>query len=367
MVSADSADKFTVVFRELYNDILIESYDAQYAYLEGIGLRAAALKAERLLPAVRVERVRRLLSCYKGGNCTHSFIENYGSKGRWKVSARSVYPVVTLEGFRLEDEPFGGITAPREGGAVAALKENGAEYAFISDSAEKLSALFGGSERLLRLLLPAIRKTSAGKDKLVRRKAKNGSVLTAKLSYYESSGLPFVHIDLNLSSTPMQELENSSVIAMAVTDHTGSDLSQMNHCMSALIRSGRLTPEELLGAYPFRSALTQGFARCGMTESRGFLLGAVPEYCSRGLKRIILFAINCDAPHMIDDSSFELLTPSESKVVRLATEGLSSKSIGAELNVSEGTVKRELFTSCKKLGVSSRVEMITKLYHIREQ
>jgi DNA-binding CsgD family transcriptional regulator len=53
-----------------------------------------------------------------------------------------------------------------------------------------------------------------------------------------------------------------------------------------------------------------------------------------------------------------LLTKREEEVVRLVAEGLQNRDIAKELKLSEHTVKNYLFHIFKKLGVSSRVELV---------
>lgn len=53
------------------------------------------------------------------------------------------------------------------------------------------------------------------------------------------------------------------------------------------------------------------------------------------------------------------LTPREMEVLRLMTTGKSNKEIGADLNVSEGTVKVHVNHILQKLGVEGRTEAAT--------
>lgn len=54
----------------------------------------------------------------------------------------------------------------------------------------------------------------------------------------------------------------------------------------------------------------------------------------------------------------ELLTPRQSQLVGLVTEGLSNREISQRLHLSEHTVKNYLFRIFDRLGVSSRAELI---------
>ena len=57
------------------------------------------------------------------------------------------------------------------------------------------------------------------------------------------------------------------------------------------------------------------------------------------------------------DSGWASLTPTELKVVRLASDGLSNPEIGARLFMSRSTVKTHLSRAFAKLGVSNRTEL----------
>jgi two-component system nitrate/nitrite response regulator NarL len=49
-----------------------------------------------------------------------------------------------------------------------------------------------------------------------------------------------------------------------------------------------------------------------------------------------------------------LLTPRERQVMLLAAKGLPNKTIGEQLNVTEGTIKLHLHRIYRKLGINSR-------------
>lgn len=54
------------------------------------------------------------------------------------------------------------------------------------------------------------------------------------------------------------------------------------------------------------------------------------------------------------------LTASERRVVDLACEGLSNPQIAEHLSLSPRTVQRHLYEVFRKLGVSSRTELVAK-------
>jgi DNA-binding NarL/FixJ family response regulator len=54
----------------------------------------------------------------------------------------------------------------------------------------------------------------------------------------------------------------------------------------------------------------------------------------------------------------QILTPREEQVVALVAEGMGNREIAHELNLSEHTIKKYLFRTFDKLGISTRVELV---------
>jgi DNA-binding CsgD family transcriptional regulator len=55
------------------------------------------------------------------------------------------------------------------------------------------------------------------------------------------------------------------------------------------------------------------------------------------------------------------ITPRESEILELVARGLSNKEIGAELAISEGTVKNHLHRIMQKLNAGNRTELVVRL------
>jgi DNA-binding NarL/FixJ family response regulator len=64
------------------------------------------------------------------------------------------------------------------------------------------------------------------------------------------------------------------------------------------------------------------------------------------------------APNLVNAGNAPPLTARELQVVQCAATGKTNRTIAAELNLSEHTVKNYLFRAFEKLGVSSRVELL---------
>jgi DNA-binding NarL/FixJ family response regulator len=65
------------------------------------------------------------------------------------------------------------------------------------------------------------------------------------------------------------------------------------------------------------------------------------------------------ALRVTDARGTNLLSKREEQVVVLVSEGLSNREIARKLGLSEHTVKNHLFRVFEKLGVSSRVELVS--------
>ena len=73
----------------------------------------------------------------------------------------------------------------------------------------------------------------------------------------------------------------------------------------------------------------------------------------------------CQVPSLgvVGASGEKLLTSREEQVVALVSDGLSNRSVAAELGLSEHTVKKYLFRIFEKLGISNRVELVLYAVH----
>jgi len=60
------------------------------------------------------------------------------------------------------------------------------------------------------------------------------------------------------------------------------------------------------------------------------------------------------------DMVYEELTERETEVLHHMAEGMSNKEIGEKLNISSSTVKTHTLNLYRKLGVTSRVQAVTK-------
>jgi DNA-binding CsgD family transcriptional regulator len=81
------------------------------------------------------------------------------------------------------------------------------------------------------------------------------------------------------------------------------------------------------------------------------------EGAALGLDDAVGYVRRMRGPRGRPDSGWASLTPTELRVVQLASDGLSNPEIGARLFVSRSTVKTHLSRAFAKLGVSNRTEL----------
>ncbi|MDN4494941.1 response regulator transcription factor [Ureibacillus aquaedulcis] len=106
------------------------------------------------------------------------------------------------------------------------------------------------------------------------------------------------------------------------------------------------------------------FERARKAGVRGYLLKDSPIEDLVNSIRVIMDGRRMYAPELVDfvyeDDSENPLTERESQVLELVAEGKTTKEIAAELFLSAGTVRNYISTILDKLGVSNRIEAISR-------
>ncbi|MBE9192515.1 LuxR family transcriptional regulator [Gloeocapsopsis crepidinum LEGE 06123] len=104
---------------------------------------------------------------------------------------------------------------------------------------------------------------------------------------------------------------------------------------------------------------TVNFARIGNTPAFNQLdlasFGAVCTHFSARLAELR------KQPSVIPNPLFKRLTPREIQIAKLVAKGLTNAEIGAELWITQNSVKQALKRIFRKLEVSTRTEMVAKL------
>lgn len=136
------------------------------------------------------------------------------------------------------------------------------------------------------------------------------------------------------------------------------------------VKTGLDAAEQLSGKTDCKIIILTTFARPGYFERarkagvRGYLLKDSPiEELVQSI-RIIMDGRRIFAPELVDfvyeDESENPLTERESQVLELVAKGKTTKEIASELYLSAGTVRNYISTILDKLGVSNRIEAISR-------
>lgn len=137
------------------------------------------------------------------------------------------------------------------------------------------------------------------------------------------------------------------------------------------LKTGLTAAEELKGI-PCKIIILTTFARAGYFERArkagvsGYLLKDSPIEELADSIRTIMSGRRIYAPELVDiiydyeDSTENPLTDRESEVLKLVSEGKTTKEIASELYLSHGTVRNYISIILDKLNVKNRIEAISR-------
>jgi two-component system response regulator DesR len=156
--------------------------------------------------------------------------------------------------------------------------------------------------------------------------------------------------------------------AVRLVDELKPDICIMDIEMP--MKTGLDAAEELNGKTDCKIIILTTFARPGYFDRarkagvRGYLLKDSPIEELVNAIRVIMEGRRIYAPELVDivydEESENPLTERESQVLELVAEGKTTKEIAAELYLSTGTVRNYISTILDKLGVSNRIEAISR-------
>ena len=158
---------------------------------------------------------------------------------------------------------------------------------------------------------------------------------------------------------------NNGEDAVKLVHHHKPDICIMDIEMP--IKSGLEAAEELKGMGCKVMILTT-FARPGYFEralkagAHGYLLKDSPSEELATSIRSIMDGRRIYAPELVDEAYGEEnpLTEREKEVLGLIADGKNTKEIASELFITTGTVRNYISVILDKLGVSNRIEAITR-------
>lgn len=163
----------------------------------------------------------------------------------------------------------------------------------------------------------------------------------------------------------LQENEASLIIAdMALGDSTGLDM------LKTLRAQGNMIPFIIYSAYisgpDSRSAIEAGTNAIILKDSDTETFIRCLETVERGQNWIDRSVMNRAMQTDRGPKAWETLSPAEQKIAALAGQGLRNLEIAQQTGLAEGTVKVHLNRIFRKLGIASRM-MLVSSYSGQEQ
>ncbi|MBR2176679.1 MAG: helix-turn-helix transcriptional regulator [Clostridia bacterium] len=405
--------EFYAVFRmECDRKVVLKAADEKYLELIGCRKDDIGRDLKMLVSTEEYKRISYFMESYQGHPFELKYVRNFGRtiNGLWKVRVKINYPEMKCRGRLMEQQDAELCSTEKSDNSkvqkaseysVIVLSRQGDRFRIelISDNIpERLCCLHyvqyldevlkngETEERIGKLLQNCI---ESGKEIELYDTLLNtenyGCLFHIAMKPYCANKTKGIIITLSEISCETYERDyqypdrteyifDKYIIGLGVIDCSADGRSffyDINPYLVRLINEKRITKSALISSFPFRSAVSQKISCFGSMDftTQGevrlkYIIGAVPVIQSGLVEKIMLYVIPTEKHEMIDSSHFERLTPREGNVVRLALEGMDNKYIGKVLNISEGTVKRELFSSYQKLDVNTKIEALLKLYHL---
>jgi two-component system, NarL family, nitrate/nitrite response regulator NarL len=167
--------------------------------------------------------------------------------------------------------------------------------------------------------------------------------------------------------------------ALKIAKELSPDVALISECLNGEVKAGYQLTEQLQAinnnlvtvmlldssnspavVEAFRAGASGVFTRDGSLELlRKCILTVVrgQVWASTAELRSVLAAFSRSSTSRLRPEDLEGLTTREREVVQLAANGIRNQEIARQLGISQHTVKNYLFSTFKKLGISSRVEL----------
>lgn len=200
---------------------------------------------------------------------------------------------------------------------------------------------------------------------------------------YRVSLLPIVHtrcVKILLTAEPLScdnniAANNDSLKSYScfIDDNQGSRaIREMSDEFSKFLTSHLLCCGDICALKPVSDSFERGLPSStplvlnspeGKTEF--FTVHTLPIYCEHPSLTVALSIIPVKMQLQADEEGRKKnITKREREIINLVSSGYTNKYIAHKLIISEGTVKKTLYNAYKKLGVSSRAELINIFHSI---
>lgn len=171
---------------------------------------------------------------------------------------------------------------------------------------------------------------------------------------------------VQLSEQSFSETQCFAICEINYNDPNNPYIIGSNKYFNRLLDCTDIALSSLIKNKAFQKCLKTGgkevgdfFIQNGISESKHFTLTVshLNEYGNSFL--ISLLAEEKEVVAI--DFGFPNLTKREKEILTYVADGLTNRYIANKLNITEGTVKKTIYNSYKKLGICSRIELIKSL------
>lgn len=157
----------------------------------------------------------------------------------------------------------------------------------------------------------------------------------------------------------------SAVGTIDCRDTSNIRFIRSNNMLSNLMSSGLISSEAIIQSPQCKNAIEYKSASCGKLlyvtrdrHIRRYILECIPVLSEERAYYLFALITRTDDSLITKNDVSAKLTPRENEILTLASEGLTNRYIANALGISEGTVKKSLYNSYKKLNISSRYDII---------
>lgn len=386
----EAAAELTARFKEEYGEIFL--LDANDTFLKYTGLKEDDIgkSIKKLFDKDECKRLRQKFSVYRGVRFDYNYMWQPDSRKKtvFKVHETAEYPFISCRGIKMTENSFASHDFPSR-------SQTPPEFVmFVRDTDGYSIKMKSESLSLSEPCLSGVRHIGCGSDRLFlileECASSNQTIRICGRPFPDSGRLYSITFNPLISDGEvciLAELKTSIPETVTYTaDCPGAEylfgtgtvfcpapgreyLGNVSPFLADMIKNERISCRQITDAYPYKSALAQGLSKCGLIRFPGepdnaYMMGAIPVLSGTRVTRVTVILIPADNQSLMDEEYLSRLTPREENVIRLCAKGLGCKELSRMLNISEGTVKREIFSSCQKLEVKGKLGIMLKLHHI---
>ena len=382
--------EFRVIFHVNYdNSIIMQKADNTFLSLNGLSESDTGKNIHELFCKSECERIRYYAENYIGHSFHSRYLHEFSeiNYSLWDVEILIHHPVIEFHGKIL-------ISGDKKYSDHSIPEKEDFFFAVLSRSSGSLSVNLC-SDNITGFITDIIYNRYPDITELIVRSFETGNEYTVtkidSMLFPNKRGvklhiIPFTqarkrkillnvtfgdslsYLRYNMQNTAEDICEKLIGCALVDCSSEKAYFTDLNSYFASLISQRKITGKDLTGSYLFRSSTKNCISDSGKIISSDsnntYLTAAIPIIKNGLTVRSAVFVFPCDEHETMDTGIFEHLTAKEGAVLRLVAMGQSGKEISSSLKISDGTVKKELYSCYKKLGVDNRIGVIKKLYRL---